>query len=118
MADPALRVNTRVPSQCLPTPLRSTWSVLQQLAIPRFANTIRGLGADVNKFSSHPKELLDDVGLARTATQRFVMEDELVIDRIAIPRRGWHKEPFTLATKCRVLAAILQSGRNSELALA
>jgi hypothetical protein len=39
----------------------------------------------VNEFSSHTKELLHDVGFARTASQRLVVENELLVYRIASP---------------------------------
>ena len=110
MTDSAFCVNARIPSQCLPTPLHSTWSVLQQLTVASFAHAVRVFWAHVNEFACHAEELFHDVRLARIATQRLVVKDELFVYRIAIPRCRRHKEPFTLTTERRVLAAVAQPG--------
>jgi len=74
-------------------------------------------GAHVNEFSSHAEEPFHDVGLARPASQRFVMKNELLVYRIASPRRSRHKEPLTLPAKGRIFAAVSQPGWNSEQVL-
>src|ERR1043165_2645423 len=117
MTNAATRINARVATQRLPTPLRSAWLVLQQLAIAPFADSIRVLGAYVNEFSTHAIEFFDDVGLARTAAKRLVAQDELLVDRIPPPGRSRAEEPFTLTTKRAVLAAVSQSGWDSEQVL-
>jgi hypothetical protein len=72
MTDSAPRVNARIAPQRLSTPLRSARLVLQQLAIAGFADAVRIFRTTIDEIPGHPIELLHDVGLARTATQRFV----------------------------------------------
>src|SRR4051812_12359257 len=106
MTDSAFRINPRVTTQRLPTPLRSARLALQQVPVMSFAHSVRVLWADVNEFTGNSEELLHHVGLARATSERLIPQNQLLVYGIAIPRRSRNKEPFTLPAKRRVFPSI------------
>ena len=118
MTDSASSVNARISALSLPTPLRRLSVLLQEPPIVNLADTVRVLRTHVDEFAGYPVEELYNVRLTCTASQRFVLENGLLVYAIASPRWRRNEEPFALTAKSRVLAAITQSGWNFELILA
>src|SRR5512137_1411987 len=95
MPDAAPCIDPWIAALCLPRPLRCFPVLLDQALILPLVHTVRVFGRHINEFTRHTIELLHDVGLARTATKRFVAKNEFLVDAVPLPATDRHKEPFS-----------------------
>src|SRR5215510_13899576 len=114
MADPAPCIDPRIAALCLPRPLRCFPVLFDQALILPLAHTVWVFGTHINEFTCHTIELLHNMGLARTAAKRLVAQNEFLVDAVPLPNTDRHKEPFSLAAKRCILAAVTQSSRHFE----
>lgn len=79
VAHRSARINAGVAAHDAPTPTRSIWICPQDRAILFQRHSIWVMTAEVHRLATASIQLLDEVRLARTTTNRFVAENQLLV---------------------------------------